>query len=335
MLPRGILAGSAHYPHPDYPLLVPVLQATWFHLVGAPDMRSAHLLFWLIDAAAMGAIARLASRRAPVWAWAPLLALLAAAPAVTGQLMTEYADIPMALLLMTGTLSLGLWLQDRHAPDLRVAVLLLAGAASTKNEGLTAAVAVLAAAVLVGGGRAVGSARRSGRLVLIGALAIFAVLIAPWRLWLAAHHISGDMPVGSGLTPGYLLARQLAEQGSWLVVTPLAIFVIASCVLLRRDRAVAVFYLLGGSLAMVGLLWGYVINPYSIGWYIATSASRTVDGIQLIALAALLQLVGGLCATQAGPATARATDAVADAPSPVWVDREGDPAQSSVPAGIS
>jgi hypothetical protein len=306
----------ARFMHPDYPLLVPAFESIWFHLIAAPDIRSLHVEFWLLFVASLAAAAYLVAPVSRPAVWLPVIGFIAVIPAVVGQLMTLYADVPMALLLLLGVLSLGLWI-DRQRDGvqrgslLALATLFLAAAASTKNEGLTAAVAVLAVALIVTLVKPVAGRRaRDARSLLIAAFA-FAVVIAPWRLWLLFHHISGDMPVGKGLSPSYLASRAyrispaltgLYDQTlrrTWYFLLPLALGVVLACFIVRIARRPAAFYGLAGLAVGAALMWGYVINPIPISGLVASSADRTIDGVMFVAIAAVLHLTGRLLPSRA------------------------------------
>lgn len=299
--------GSSSYAfmHPDYPLILPVLESIWFRLVGSADVQTLHVEFWLLLIASLGAAAYLVKPVTRGGILVLLVGFLALVPAVSAQLMTMYADIPMALLLLLGVVALGRWLAEGRRWLLVVATLCLAAAANTKNEGLTAAVSALFVTVLICAITPGPSGRRADLTSLLVAIAGFAVAIAPWRLWLAAHHVTGDMPVGKGLNPSYLSGRverlsptltslygQLTDQQVWHYALPLAISLVVACLFVRVARRVATFYLLTGLVIFVSLLWAYMINPNAIGWYLATSADRTVDGMMFVALAAILHLTG-------------------------------------------
>jgi hypothetical protein len=301
--------GSSSYTfmHPDYPLLLPVLESIWFRFVGSADVQTLHVEFWLLLVAGLGAAAYLAKPVTRGAVLALVVGFLAVVPAVSSQLMTMYADIPMAVLVLLGVLALGRWIAERRRWLLLVATLFLAAAANTKNEGLTAAISAFLVAVLITAVEPGTSRRRADLRALLVALAGFTVAIAPWRLWLSAHHVSGDMPVGKGLDPSYLVSRadrlsptltslygQIADQRVWYYVLPLAIALAVACLIARTARRVAAFYLLTGLVIFLSLLWAYLINPNPIGWYLATSATRTVDGMMFVAMAAILHLTGRL-----------------------------------------
>src|SRR4029453_17372567 len=121
--------------------------------MGTIDTQAIHLQFWLLLVAFVWAILYLGFRRGTLLVWLPILSAFSIAPGVYGQTLPAYADIPMTLFLALGLLLLGDWLSMRDRTMLVLAVLFLAGSASTKNEGLmTAVVALLVAgaALVVG-----------------------------------------------------------------------------------------------------------------------------------------------------------------------------------------
>jgi hypothetical protein len=310
-LPTAFLTSPDYgFMHPDYPMLLPLFESVWFRAVGGPDTQALHGQFWIFFIASLWAGGYLASRVTRPALWAPVIALVAVTPGVTSQLLQLYADIPMALFLALGALSAGLWLRDREPAYLVIGTLLLAAAANTKNEGLSAAVAVTVLALVLSLSRAL------GRRVLIApaaALAGLVALVAPWRLWLGAHDIRGDMPVGQGLSPSYLHERtervwpsikaigaQLSDQGRWNYLLPLALGLVIVCLATGVARRAAAFYGLAGLAAFATLVWAYWISPQDLNWHLSTSVDRTVDGMVFLGVAALLQLGGALVAVVGG-----------------------------------
>jgi len=106
---------------------------------GAPDRLLASRCFRL------GGWLRRGARHSSAAVWAPIVAAVALAPGVYDQLLTLYADIPLAIFLCIGLLLLGLWLADDGTRHLVLGALFLAVAANTKNEGLMAGAVSLAA----------------------------------------------------------------------------------------------------------------------------------------------------------------------------------------------
>jgi hypothetical protein len=300
-LPADFFTSSAYtFMHPDYPILVPVFESIQFRAMGTIDTQAIHLQFWLLLVSFVWAILYLGLRRGTLLSWLPIVIAVSITPAVYGQMLTAYADIPMALFLALGTLNLGEWLAKRDGRFLMLAVVFLMGAANTKNEGLMTAVVALAVAVVV---LVVGRRWSDLRALGLGA-AGFAAAILPWRIWVSAHGIHGDISVLNGLDPFYLADRadriwpsmnslymQLIDQTSWLYVIPFGSAVALVCLLIGRQRSIALFYLSTGVIAFGALVWVYWISPtVPLDFFLATSAYRVVAVLTPIAFAALLQL---------------------------------------------
>jgi hypothetical protein len=290
--------------HAVYPLLTPALQALLSQAMGTPQLRLFHAELWLLAAAALWTAGFLVQRYtapAPRWPlWLGALALLAMTPFLLTNLYVGDADAVGSLLLGAGAVAVGLWLHGRERGCLVCATILLAGAASTKDESLLAAVCVLlVAALALSAGRGAGAlpgGRGAGAVPAhhpgaewLAAAAGFVAVVAPWRVWLAVHHLSDAVqpPLPRALSPAYLLGRhrlhrvvaalldQALRQWGWL----LAIFVVcvAFCLVTPATRRVAGFYL--AVCAAIGLMltWLYTATPLSLDFLIPTSMDRTVS----------------------------------------------------------
>jgi hypothetical protein len=296
----GFFEGPSYgFMHPDYPLLYPVWEAIHFRAGGAFETQALLRHVWLLLITFVWAVAFLLRKEARPIVWAPLLLLAAATPGVWQQLLTGYADVPMAIFASLGAISLALWLRREEGQFLALAAILLAAAANTKNEGLMAAVALLLAA----GG--VGFARRLRfKQFAFASLAVVAAVL-PWRVWLSVHGIEGDLPISDGLKPGYLLDRidrvwpatraighQLADQGRWLYLLPLATLMIVAALLSGIGRRIAGFYLASLALLSAGLVWSYWISPHPLGWHLSTSVGRVISVLMFLCLVAAVHLTG-------------------------------------------
>lgn len=327
-------AGEVYrFTSPDYPLLMPLWEAIHFRAFGGIDSVAIHVQFWVLLIAFFWAAAFLAHRVTRPAIWAPVLLLAAAAPGVWGQMLTVYADVPMALFLSLGVLALGIWLARRRPGDLALAALLLAAAASTKNEGLMAAVAALAVAGVVvafeRGPIARGALRPLG-LAVVGFLA----LVVPWRIWVSANGVEGAIPVAQGLNPLYLAERTgrvpaavaglvdaLDDQTAWTYVLPLGVAVVLAALIAGAARRVALFYL--GSMALISaaIVWAYWVAPTELGWHIGTSVGRVSTTVVFVALAGLLHLAGELEAFGRESPVEGESQAAADGRAPVEAPR--------------
>lgn len=303
-LRSGVFAGDAYgFMHLDYPLFLPVLEATFFRAVGVVSTQAVHAQLWLLLIGFVWAAAGLVSRVARPVVWAPLTLGALLFPGVIDQLLSGYADVPGAIFLGLGALLLGGWLRESHAWQLALAALMLGAAANVKNEALMAAGGVLAAAT------AVLLVQRNWRRIaaLLGAWAALVLAVVPWRAWLSAHDISGEYSLGRALSPSYLsdhynrvqpsidaLNGQLLDESRWLYVVPIAVGVALVALLHPRARALASFFLVGGLLGFAGLVWAYWISPNDLTWQLGTSAYRVVVILIFLAVAGLLQVCAAL-----------------------------------------
>ena len=298
---------SYFWVHLEYPLVVPVFEALHSRAAGSFDMQAVLRHFWLLAIAFPWAIAYLLRDQVRPLIWAPILLLLVGSPGVWQQLLTGYADVPMAMFICLGAISLALWLSRGELPMLALATITLAAAANTKNEGLMAAVVLLLVAWLAT--LALGLRARAFLVAAVG----FGVAVLPWRLWVSAHHLKTEIPVGKGLDPSFLIdrsdrigptidgiVRELSDPGRWRYVLPLAALVVLTCLVSGIGRRVAGFYLASFFLVCAGFVWSYMVTPNSIDWMLATSVNRIVTALMLIALAGLVHLSGLLLASLAG-----------------------------------
>jgi hypothetical protein len=297
-LPLAAFSSSATGPiHPDYPMLLPLLEGLEFRAISRFEVSSVHLVVWLLMIGFVWAGVYLTARRGRALIGA--LLFTGAALSMTGQLLTAYADVPMALFLCLGVLELGIWLEFGDRSDLAVAALLLIGAAGIKNEGIFGTIAALLVALVV-----VGIVYRERlRELAIAAIAVVALGILPWRVWVAANHLKAQLSLSQGLDPSFLVGRvdrlspsinsiyeQLTNVQSIAVLVPIAIAVAIVALRRRGGRSPAMFYLAVGGAYFASLVWAYVISPLTIQFQIDTSVTRIYIGVAVIALAALVQL---------------------------------------------
>jgi hypothetical protein len=310
-LESGYFDNSAYaFAHPDYPILLPAFEALHFRAAGRVDTQAVHLHLWLLLVAFAWAMAYVASHVVRPLVWAPLVLAAVLAPSARDLVMAAYADAEVALFLGLGVLALGIWIEARERAWLALSALMLAAAASTKNEGLMGAVVALACAAAL-----LAIRRDRAGLRGLGVVAgLFAVAVLPWRVWVAAHGISGDLPVGKGLRPGYLADRadrvwpsvkalygQLADQGKWHMLVPLALALALVGLASRRLRPLAAFYIATGALTFALVVWAFWISPSDLDYQITTSQDRVVAAVIAVSLAASLHLVGALTALTEPP----------------------------------
>lgn len=305
-LPTEVFTSQTYrFSHPDYPILLPLLEAMHLRAIGRVNSSEIHVVMWLLLAAWLGGMAHL-TRGVLRSAFAVPL-LLAGATLLVPQLLSAYADAPVAMFLSVGALALGRWLMTSSRPDLVLAIILLGGAAGLKNEGILGACALLVAAAA-----ALGFARENRphlrRLILAGGVMVL-LAILPWRLWLFSHHVAGDFRISDALNPVFLFERvdrlwpalqgltsTLGRVASAAVFVPLAIALMI-CVRGPHWKLVR-FYATASAIYLGALLWVYWISPYEINWHISTSVTRVYLGLAMICFVAVVHLSGVALARQ-------------------------------------
>jgi hypothetical protein len=302
-LPLAIFKDHAEgYIQAYYPLGYSLLLAIHMRSMGVYETSTVHVVVWVLLLAFVWAGAFLASRVTRPLVWAILLP--GTVFLVYGQASSGYADVPVAIFLCLGVLATGIWLERRRRADLWVACLLLAGAVQIKNEGFIGAIIVLVvAACYLLRWRQMAAIRE----LAVGAAGVALVAILPWRLWLAANHITGDHSLGETFNPVYLidhfgrvwpslkaLESQIASQTSTSVLIVIAIALVLLRLGGRARHPLSSFYLAVGLLYFLSLLAAYWTSPYDesfLPFYIQTTISRIVPGgLAFICIAAILHL---------------------------------------------
>ena len=284
-------------PHPEYPLVMPVLNAVGIRSAGAFEGRLVVLQALMIGFAGLLAVFAIYRDRVRPAILMPLIVAVAAAPVFFVQLATAYADVPLAIFVASGAAAATRWLVDRHTAWLALAVLFFAAATLTKNEGLLYTVAALIGLLVVARGR---------RFHVVAASAVLGLAALPWRLHVRADSIergsSGDYdlgrPVGSGsiderLSRAGEAARSLlgyvTETGRVGILLPLAVMLAVVAVIVGR-RDVGGFVLIFVTVALAGLTWVYTISPLELEGYLRLSADRVTTGVVLGAAATVPML---------------------------------------------
>ncbi len=248
----------ADLPGPSYPPLVPVLDASAFHVMGSADVVTLHVQFWFLGVGFLWALAGVLAERVPAWILWPFVLLVLVAPRIGPRFIVTEADLLLNELFVLAALLVVLWMGDRADWRLAVATVLMSGMVLTKREGL-----LLAAVLVVAAGLASIRSWRSIwpklalRAVVVGAVAI------PWRLWYIAHGIEGEAPSGGvdptenagRLWPSVRLAWDvLFSSDYWSVIVPVAIGAIVVA-LLAREYVLASFVAAAVALVTLGGGW--------------------------------------------------------------------------------
>jgi hypothetical protein len=309
--------------HRDYPLQISIFEA--LHGRAAGELDSAHVLgyLWLTVVGFVWAAAYLmhAFGKVRPLVWAPVLLLVATAPAVLEQ-VTGDADLLMAFFACLGAAAMAFWLRDGDRRLLALAAIFLAATANTKNEGAAFVVALLVVAFVI-----VLVRRLDWRSYVAAGIGVVAFGIAPWRLWISAHGIEPEIQIGQGLHPGYLWDRidrlgptidaingQLADQSRWAYVLPIAAVLVAFALFSGLGRRVAAYYLGTFVLVWAVFVWNYWISPIELSWYLATSVTRVVSVPIFICVAAVLHLSGIFVGALDGAGRGSPSDAEAGRP---------------------
>jgi hypothetical protein len=282
----SVFAGSEYrFANLDYPLLLPSLEALDFHAMGAFDTRLLHLQFLLFLVAALLALAALLRDRVPPFLlWISLVAI-ALSPAVFDQLLTAYADVPLALVFAVGSATAGRWLITNERWSLAIAALCFGGALLTKNEGSLFVVAAFLGLALV--------ARERRRAVALAFVADV-LLLLPWKVYGWIHdlhdinysladsfdidHLSGRM--GIGPIAFRTLGGEMIAPLQWGLLAPLfAVLVVAA--LATGLRTLPLYALAWTLVSWLGLSWIYVITHFEYSEYLDSSKERVISSLVL------------------------------------------------------
>lgn len=286
----AVFAGSEYrFANLDYPLLLPSLEAIDFRAMGAFDTRLFHLQFLLLLVAALAALATVLRDRVPPLLLWTALGAIALAPAVFDQLLTAYADLPLALVIAVGVTAAGRWLVTNERWALALATLCFAGALLTKNEGSLFVAAAFA-------GLAVAAYRRWRALAV--AAAVDVLILLPWKVYVRVHdlhdinyslgdtfdwdHVSGRL--GVGRIAFRTLAEQMTDPLQWGLLAPLFVLVLVLAAV-AGVRGLSLFGGVWAVLSWLGLSWIYVISHYEYSSYLSSTKERVVASVVLGAAA--------------------------------------------------
>jgi hypothetical protein len=273
---------SAYSPtHLDYPLVMPSLEALVFRSLGRFDGKLVHVELVGLLLAFMLALWALLRGRAQATVVALTVLSIGASPIVLARLSSNYADVPLAFFVSLGLVALVLAIEAGSGRLLCVAALFLAAASLMKNEGM-----VFAGLALVSGWLVFPAARR--RLPLV-AVAV-ALVVLPWRVFLAVHGISnGDFRVTNLVSASYLsdhADRALPAVGGlahaslldWEALPILALLSVVVA-LVRGLRRRGAFVLTWAGMSFAALAAIYVISRLPIHVHIEQSAARIVASL--------------------------------------------------------
>ena len=182
--------------HPDYPIGLPALQSAIFFLSGQTNTTTIDVPLWLMVPAGASALAYLAPARPRFWV--PVVATVLVLPPLAAQSLSGYADVPLVMLLAAGTVAGGRWLTEDKGWLLLAAAFFIGGAVCVKNEGVLIGFILMMLLTAL--------RFRSWRQMIPAWLIVLTGLL-PWRAWISANGIRGDLPMEKVFDPGFLIDR--------------------------------------------------------------------------------------------------------------------------------
>lgn len=278
--------------HPDYPLLIPLLESSiYFAVGGISDTVSKSIFpFYLLSCAALFHVclrrAGLSLRTALIFTF-----FMVSVPFVTEQATNGYADIVICFYFGISSLFLFLWLQTENVPFLTLSALLAGFAALTKNEGLVLGL-ILTLGLLLQSVR-----RRRGRSLIriwqpaLTYVSIWVFVALPWLYLKVSLDLRNDVVNATTLSSAiawssferivpilYHFQTQVFGPKNWNVVW---IVFLAALILRWRNLSKRPATLILGSAAATLLCYAsiylvtpYTVAPYDVTWHLRTSASR-------------------------------------------------------------
>ena len=280
--------------HIDYPLLQPAFQAAIYHGLGKEAIRYFHIEQWGLFAAALWTAAWMLRPGRRIIIWLPALMAIAVAGGTPNAPTQGNADLTVALFVALGGLAFGVWLERKHPAHLILGALFLAAAANSKKEGQIFGVAIAVAVLLVLLAQRAWRPLRQFVLAGIGAIA----LVVPWLAYVALNSLPSNdtVPLHTLLSNGYLTGRlfrlgiatdgvlgQLQDINAWAWATPVLVGVALACLVARRLRPLAAFYLIGSTLMVLALLWIYWTGSWpDVAIYLNVTVDRTTTSVALL-----------------------------------------------------
>ena len=277
--------------NPDYPLLLPSVEATDFRFMGGFDTQVLHLQFWLVLVAFLGALPALLRDQVRPTLLRFAVVVLACAPSLALHAESAYADVPLAVFVALAGVLGWRWLVLHDGTALPLLVVFAAAAIATKVEGRLFVAALVATLAFLAARE---SLRRSGEVLAAGVAAALVGLL-PWSIWLHVHGIHGAYhPELAGLgrhvdrigpSVVSLLGRGL-DPLQWLLVVPTglaALLLTYRCGAERRTAALVAATFLLSLCLLVATYWA---TSYPFEWHLQTTADRVVIAPVLL-LAAL------------------------------------------------
>jgi hypothetical protein len=304
-----VFAGTEPGPaHLEYPVLLPLFESLFFRAIGQEQVQEWHSVLWILFGSFVWTAAWLVrSRGFPLLiVMVPVIAL--ALTRRSAELIElGFADTPLACFAGAAILAFGLWLSDGGARYALLGAVFLAGAANTKNEGVMVAFVLFLAAAAV-----FLATRRPAWRTWGAGIAITAAAAAPWMIWRSSKGLESTDVRGplESLAPGLLIDKadrvprtfralidQLAVQDLWVWVVPALLVLSVVCLIRGTARREAAFYLSVTLLLFLGLVFTYWTGKREIGYWLWSSADRTVISVVFASGVGLIHLMALVIAT--------------------------------------
>jgi dolichyl-phosphate-mannose-protein mannosyltransferase len=282
------------YPPVQHPLLLPALESIDFRVLGRFDGTLVHVQLGCLGFAFAAGLWTLLRERVPAALAGVTVLALVSATGFVHQLSTNYADVPLAIFVALGAVSLARWLVEGDGSLAAASAVFLGAATLTKPEGLLFAVAAFLAALAAGG-------RARLRGTALTALAV-ALILLPWLIFVAKHHLKNpEYSLGNAVNPAYLwdhadrlgpAFRSIAGHAfslDWGLLVPLALVSLVAAFLGGRPR-LALFAGLWTLLSFLGIVLVFWISVVPVELTLRWAAYRTVASL-VVGAAALAPLL--------------------------------------------
>ncbi|MBN1527204.1 MAG: glycosyltransferase family 39 protein [Candidatus Omnitrophica bacterium] len=273
------------FPHPDYPLNIPLAETFFYNMMGAWNDQLVKLIFPLYFVALIvmcySSIRRFASRTHALL----FTFFLSSIPQLTAYATNGYLDLPLAFYYFTSAVCLFRWLEDRGQTQLLLVSAVMAGLAGwTKNEGMMFCVVNIA--VLAVYSLQVKGYRLQGMKQAAIYTGITVVILAPWLFIKKAAGIENSEIILANLNPAnlfrqlwkikpilYEFQKQFFGPKKWNIFWPLALFILAAGYKVAF-KGVRKYIALSLALTICGYVTFYMISKVDVHFFLSTTWSR-------------------------------------------------------------
>jgi hypothetical protein len=274
--------------HLEYPLGLSALLAWSFHWMGAADIRVMHLQLVVLALAAVGTSWAILRPLVPDLPLAVGLAGLLMMPAVSEQLLSAYADVPLALIWAAGALVLMRWVVEGERFLLGIATLLLAAALAIKQDG-----AFYDLAIYCGVATSLVVHHRRRLTELVASAAVVMLTAVPWKVFSLTHHLSRkDIRPGFGRMQAQTdniqptltgIVHVLMNSRATFGAVPLALILAVVCLVRRRRSTQAVPFLVATGVVLTAIVFTYWNSSVTVPIVLIPALPRILMGLVVLA----------------------------------------------------